>query len=78
MDFKFELIHVGPVIEYVKNNLAEVAREKNLVIKYTPSGEDVEVYADSNRLEQVLTNLVSNAIKIYSGCGMKLTFLQKL
>ncbi len=63
MDFKFELMHVEPVIEYVKNNLAEVAREKNLTIKYVSSGENVEVYADSNRLEQVLTNLVSNAIK---------------
>ena len=63
MDFKFELMHVEPVIEYVKNNLTEVAKEKGLGITFTPSGEDVEVYADSNRLEQVLTNLVSNAIK---------------
>ena len=63
MDFKFELIHIEPVIEYVKNNLTEVAKEKDLIIKYVPSGEDVEIYADSNRLEQVLTNLVSNAIK---------------
>ena len=63
MDFKFELMNVNPVIEYVKNNLTEVAKEKNLEIIFTPSGEDVEVYADSNRLEQVLTNLVSNAIK---------------
>ena len=63
MDFKFELMHVEPVIEYVKTNLSEVAKEKGLEIKFTPSGGDVEVYADSNRLEQVLTNLVSNAIK---------------
>ena len=63
MDFKFELMHVEPVIEYVKNNLTEVAKEKGLEIKFTQSGENVEVYADSNRLEQVLTNLVSNAIK---------------
>lgn len=63
MDFKFELIHIEPVIEYVKTNLTEVAKEKNLTINYTPSGENVEIYADSNRLEQVLTNLVSNAIK---------------
>ena len=63
MDFKFELMHVEPVIEYVKTNLTEVAKEKGLNIVFTPSDEQVEVYADSNRLEQVLTNLVSNAIK---------------
>ena len=69
MDFKFELIHIEPVIEYVKNNLTEVAKEKNLTIKYTPSGDDVEIYGDSNRLEQVLTNLVSNAIKFTPDAG---------
>lgn len=69
MDFKFELINIEPVIEYVKNNLSEVAKEKNLTIKYIPSNEDVEVYADSNRLEQVLTNLVSNAIKFTPDAG---------
>lgn len=63
MDFKFELTHIEPVIEYVKNNLTEMAKEKGLEIKYLPSDESAEIYADSNRLEQVLTNLVSNAIK---------------
>ena len=28
MDFKFELTHIEPVIEYVKNNLTEVAKKK--------------------------------------------------
>jgi len=63
MDFKFELTNIEPVIEYVKNNLTEMAREKGLEIKYTPSDTKAEIYADTNRLEQVLTNLVSNAIK---------------
>ena len=69
MDFKFELMHIEPVIEYVKNNLTEVAKEKNLTIKFTQSEENVEIYADSNRLEQVLTNLVSNAIKFSPETG---------
>lgn len=69
MDFKFELTNIEPVIEYVKNNLAEVAREKNLTLKYTPLDDSVEIYADSNRLEQVLTNLVSNAIKFTPEAG---------
>jgi len=68
MDFKFELTHIESVIEYVKNNLAEVAKEKNLVINYK-SYDTAEVYADSNRIEQVLTNLVSNAIKFTPEAG---------
>ncbi len=63
MDFKFEITKIEPVIEYVKNNLTVMAKEKGLNIKYTPMENSVEIYADSNRLEQVLTNLVSNAIK---------------
>ena len=73
MDFKFELMHVEPVIEYVKNNLSEVAKEKGLTIKFTSSEENVEVYADSNRLEQVLTNLVSNAIKFTQEGDIEIT-----
>ena len=73
MDFKFELTNIEPVIEYVKNNLAEVAKEKGLEIKYTPSDEQVEVYADSNRIEQVLTNLVSNAIKFTQSGDIEIT-----
>ncbi len=69
MDFKFELTHIEPVIEYVKTNLTEVAKEKNLIIKYEPIGDSVEIYADTNRLEQVLTNLVSNAIKFTPSAG---------
>ena len=69
MDFKFELTNIEPVIESVKNNLTEVAKEKDLVIKYTPIGDSAEVYADSNRIEQVLTNLVSNAIKFTPNAG---------
>ena len=69
MDFKFELTHIESVIEAVKNNLTEVAKEKNLIINYTPIGDSVEVYADTNRIEQVLTNLVSNAIKFTPDAG---------
>jgi anti-sigma regulatory factor (Ser/Thr protein kinase) len=69
MDFKFELTNIEPVIEAVKNNLSEVAKEKDLIISYNPSSNPVEVYADLNRIEQVLTNLVSNAIKFTPNSG---------
>lgn len=63
MDFKFEMMKIEPVIEYVKTSLEEMAREKNLVLKTRIEDNFADIYADSRRLEQVLTNLVSNAIK---------------
>lgn len=63
MDFKFEMIKIEPVIEYVKTSLEEMAKEKNLVLKTRIEDNFADIYADSRRLEQVLTNLVSNAIK---------------
>lgn len=63
MDFKFETIKIEPVIEYVKTSLEEMAKEKNLTLNTQVRDNMTEIYADSRRLEQVLTNLVSNAIK---------------
>lgn len=63
MDFKFEIMKIEPVIEYVKTSLEEMAKEKNLLLKTRIEDNSADIYADSHRLEQVLTNLVSNAIK---------------
>lgn len=63
MDFKFEIMKIEPVIEFVKTSLEEMAKEKNLVFKTRIEDNLADIYADSRRLEQVLTNLVSNAIK---------------
>ena len=74
MDFKFELMNVEPIIEDVRNNLLEVAREKNLDIVFKPANdEQVQIYADSDRLVQVLTNLVSNAIKFTTEGNIEIT-----
>ncbi len=63
MDFKFEMIKIESVIDYVKTSLDEMAKEKNLILKTKIEDNFAPIYADSRRLEQVLTNLVSNAIK---------------
>lgn len=63
MDFKFEIMKIEPVIDFVKTSLEEMAKEKNLVLKMRIEDNSADIYADSRRLEQVLTNLVSNAIK---------------
>ena len=63
MDFKFKPTDINTVIDYVKSTLSEVAKSKGINL-YTDKYENMpEINADSQRLEQVLTNLVSNAIK---------------
>lgn len=69
MDFKFAITTIEPVIEYVKTSLDELAKEKGLEFVTRIEDENIGIYADAQRLEQVLTNLVSNAIKFTNDNG---------
>ena len=63
MDFHFKDIDIHTVVDYVTAALSGVAKEKGITIS-TDKAENVPlIKADSQRLEQVLANLVSNAIK---------------
>ncbi len=63
MVFKFEKINIYSVIENIKNNYDYVAKESNINFVVENSDDLPEIYADSQRLEQVLRNLISNALK---------------
>lgn len=63
MDFHFKNMNINQVIDYVKSALSLLAKEKGLTLNTFGAENLPEIYADSQRLEQVLTNLVSNAIK---------------
>ncbi len=63
MDYHFANMNIHSVIDYVKSSLSGVAKEKGLNLIAEETADLPEIYADSQRLEQVLTNLVSNAIK---------------
>ena len=63
MDFNFAPTNINTVIDYVKNALSEVAKSKGLTIIIDQQESLPDITADAQRLEQVLTNLVSNAIK---------------
>lgn len=77
MDFHFKNININSVIEYVKSALSVVAKEKGLGLRTEECENLPEIYADSQRLEQVLTNLVSNAIK-FTPEGRSITIKSKL
>ena len=63
MDFHFRPVNINSVVDYVKNALSGLAKEKNIEIISSDNLSLPEIMADSQRLEQVLTNLLSNAIK---------------
>ena len=63
MDYHFANMNIHSVIDYVKTSLSGLAKEKGLNLIAEETENLPEICADSQRLEQVLTNLVSNAIK---------------
>ncbi|MCI1273650.1 MAG: HAMP domain-containing histidine kinase [Clostridiaceae bacterium] len=62
MEFNFKECNIQTVIDYVKSSLSELAKGKCINLQ-VESRDLPLINADSQRLEQVLTNLVSNAIK---------------
>ena len=63
MDYHFKNMDINSVIEYVKSSLAVLAKDKGQNINVIEGENLPQINADSQRLEQVLTNLVSNAVK---------------
>ena len=77
MDFHFAPTDINTVINYVKSALSEVAKSKGLSLITNEAENLPEIVADSQRLEQVLTNLVSNAIK-FTPEGKSITISSKI
>ncbi|MBR6098301.1 hypothetical protein IKP85_00980 [bacterium] len=72
MDYHFKNTDINSVIDYVKSSLTILAKDKGQEIVAVEGADLPQIYADSQRLEQVLTNLVSNAVK-FTPEGKKIT-----
>lgn len=63
MIFTYRQMNIHSVIENVKNNFINVAKENNINFSTIEQENLPDISGDSQRLEQILTNLVSNAMK---------------
>ncbi len=67
-----KLIPLAPLITHAIDGLMPLAKDRNVQFDNRIS-EDIQVFADTNRLEQVVCNLADNAIK-YGRSGGKVVF----
>jgi len=64
MEFKFEEIQIGKIIESIIEELSIQAKEKNLYLKFEkPRRPLPKIRADESKIRQVILNLIDNAIR---------------
>ncbi len=66
MNLEFIKVSTKEITDSLKDLFTEVAREKNIEFKIVAEDAPVVIKTDKMRLEQILKNLISNAIKFTS------------
>ena len=69
MDFKFEKANINTPVEFMKNTFDSVAKDKNIDLILEKDDNLSLTYFDNQRIEQVMSNLISNAIKFTNENG---------
>ena len=69
LDFKYKICDITPSLELLQKTFLQVANEKNINIKLDIKEKLPEIYADIRRIEQIFSNLVSNALKFTANDG---------
>lgn len=63
LDFKYKKVDITPSLELIQKTFEQTAQEKNVEVNLSIENNLEEIYADTHRLEQVLSNLITNALK---------------
>ncbi len=69
LDFKYKVVDITSSLELLQRTFLQVANEKNININLDIKEKLPEIYADIRRVEQIFSNLVSNALKFTSPDG---------
>lgn len=69
MEYTFADVPVEPTINHVVEMLDGAVEQRNLVLRRSPSDVNASVWADGNRVRQILLNLLMNAVKYSPSTG---------
>jgi len=61
--FNLENVDIFPVMSQIVAEYIQKAKRKNITIHFSPAHSEYVAYVDQNLVQQVLDNLVSNAVK---------------
>ena len=70
LDLKYKICDITSSLELLQKTFLQVANEKNINIKLEIKKKLPEIYADIRRIEQIFSNLVSNALKFTPNNGV--------
>ncbi|WP_172684127.1 ATP-binding protein [Desulfosarcina cetonica] len=74
-DFHFGIVRVGELADGLRSFFGQIAEEKGIKLDISIRPEALaEITSDRQRVEQILRNLVSNAIKFTDQGGVTVTF----
>lgn len=72
MDFELEDAGLNSLLQEALEFNEGYAAQHNVTLSFEPLEEELEVYVDKHRMQQVMSNLISNAVK-FSPKGEKVT-----
>lgn len=69
LDFEYKMVDIKPSFELLQNTFVQIAREKDIELNFDISENLPQVYADIRRIEQIISNLITNALKFTPNGG---------
>ncbi len=67
---KLEKTCIGPILSEVQDNFTLIAREKSIDLQVLQKNLSAELICDRERVKQIITNLIANAIKFTGASGI--------